>query len=148
MTPGNKDLNSSVVGIKLPSHQDSPVRVFEAVPDSGPQIDLTQNLKKGPTSKEKCLKAPATPKEKKQPAGIMKKFQSETTNPNLPSTENPEKPALRLLDTEGKKLAIENLETKQNKAKVIKVGKPHQKRDQNLAHDEIPIPYYFYYKKI
>jgi hypothetical protein len=147
MTQGNKDLNSSVVSIKLPSHQDSPVRGFDATPDSGPQIDLTQNLKKGPTFKEKCHKASATSKAKMQPAGIMKKIQSETTNPNLPSTENPGKPAMRLLDTQGKKLAIENPETKQNKAKVIKVGKPHQKRGQNFARDETSTPYYFYYKK-
>jgi hypothetical protein len=54
---------------------------------------------------------------------------------------------VKLLDTEGKKIAIENPEAKQNKAKVIKVGKPHQITGQNSARDEIPIPYYFYYKK-
>jgi hypothetical protein len=145
LTPGNKDLNSSVVGIKFTSHQDSKVQEFDAAPDSGPQIDLTANPKKRPTFKEKCLKGPSTSKEKHQPAGIIKKFQVETTNPNLPSTENLGKPSLKLLETEGKKLAIENPEAQQNKSKVIKVGKPHQKPGQNFGHDETPIPYYFYY---
>jgi hypothetical protein len=143
MNRGTKDLNSSVVVIKLQSHQDSTVRGFDAAPDSGLQIDLTVNLNKGSISKQKCLKRLAGSKEKKQPAGIMKKFQAETTNPNILSTENLGKPSLKLLETEGKKLAIENPEAKQNKSKVIKVGKSHQKRGQNSARNEIPIPYYF-----
>jgi hypothetical protein len=147
MTPRNKDLNSSVVVIKLQSHQDSPVRGFDAAPDSGLQIDLTVNLNKGSISKQKWLKPLATSKEKKQPAGKMKKFQAGTTNPNITSTENLGKPSVKLLDTEGKNLAIENPEALQNKSKVIKVGKSHQKRGQNSARDEIPIPYYFHYKK-
>jgi hypothetical protein len=147
LTQGNKDLNSSVVAIKLTSHQDSPVQEFDSAPDSGPQIDLTANPKKRPNFKEKCLKGPSTSKEKNQPAGIINKFQAETPNPNHPSTENLGKPSLKLLDTEGKKLAIENPEAKQNKAKVIKVGKPQQKTGQNFGREETPIPYYFYYKK-
>jgi hypothetical protein len=145
LTQGNKDLNSSIVGIKLTSHQDSPVQEFDTAPYSGPKIDLTANPKKRPTFKEKCLKGPSTSKEKNQPAGIIKKFQAETTNPNLPATEKLGKPSLKLLDTEGKKIAIENPEAKQNKAKVIKVGKPRHKRGQNFGRDETPIPYYIYY---
>jgi hypothetical protein len=147
LTQGNKDLNLSVVGIKLTSRQVLPVQEFDTAQDSGPQIDLTVNPKKRPTLKKKCLKGPSTSKEKNQPAGIIKKFQAETANPNVPSTDNLAKPSLKLLDTEGKKIAIENPEAKQNKAKVIKVGKPHQKTGQNFGRDETPIPYYSYYKK-
>ena len=108
--------------------------------------------------------APATRKEKKQAAGIMKKLQAETTNPNIPSIRNfgkklqaettnsniPSimnfgKPAPKVIDTEAKKLAIENPEAKQNKAKVIKVGKIQQKIGLNIARDGTPIPYNYYH---
>jgi hypothetical protein len=141
MTSRNKDLNSSVVVIKLQSHQDSPVGGFDAAPDSGLQIDLTVNLNKGSTSKQKSLKRLATSKEKKQPAVILKKIQEETTNPNHPAMEYLQERAPKLINTGGKKLAIKNPEAKQNKAKVIKVGKPNQKRGQNSKRDETLIPY-------
>jgi hypothetical protein len=143
--PVKKDSDPSIIFIKSPARHGSPGQELDAPPDSGPQIDLTINLKKGPTVKGKSPIARGISKEKKQQAGIVKKPQAESTNPNLTNTENFGKPAPRLIDTEAKKLAIENPEAKQNKAKIIKVSKSQNKRGLNLARDENPIPYYYYH---
>jgi hypothetical protein len=148
-TSRKKDLDISVAFINSPKRPGSVVQGLDTLPDAGLQIDLTVNLNKGSTSKQKSLKRLATSKEKKQPAGILKKIQEETTNPNHPAMEYLQERAPKLINTEGKKLAIKNPEAKQNKAKVIKVGKIQKKKTLNLVVEETPISYYYhnYYLK-
>jgi hypothetical protein len=159
-----EDCRRSILCIKSPARQSSPGQGLDAAQDSGPQIDLTKNLEKRSTVKRKIPMATATVKEKKQAAGITKKLQAETTNPNIPSirnfrkklqaeTTNPNipsienfgKPVPKLIDTQAKKLAIENPEAKQNKAKIIKVGKIQQKTGLTIVRDETPTPYNYYH---
>ena len=144
-TPVKKDYDQSIDCIESPARHGSPGQELDAAQDSGWQIDLTKNLKRGPTLKGKIPMAPGISKEKKQPTGIVKKLQAECTNPNLPILENFGKPASKIIDTEGKKLAIENPEAKQNKAKIIKVGKIQQKTGLTIVRDETPTPYNYYH---